>query len=125
MLLAAGLGLVNGPASSASTSSVSADDVGAASGISSMARYIGAAAFTAAVATVNATVGESRRPGGDGAADALAAGLSGACALLAVASGVGLLLAVLAIRARRRRVGPGACGAAAASHALTVPVEDR
>ncbi|MGW1965787.1 MFS transporter [Streptomyces sp. NPDC001935] len=125
VLLAAGLGLVNGPASSASTSSVSADDVGAASGISNMARYIGAAAFTAAVATVNATVGESRRSGGDGAADALAAGLSSACALLAIASGVGLLLSVLAIRARRRRVGPGAYGAAAASHALTVPVEDR
>lgn len=32
VLMAAGLGLVNGPASSASTSTVSADDVGAASG---------------------------------------------------------------------------------------------
>ncbi|MFD6324776.1 MFS transporter [Streptomyces sp. NPDC058442] len=122
-LLAAGLGLVNGPASSASTSSVSADDVGAASGISNMARYIGAAAFTAAVATVNATVGESRRSEGGGAADALAAGLSSACLLLTVASGVGMLLSVLAIRARRRRVGPGAYGAAAASHAHTIPVE--
>lgn len=123
VLLAAGLGLVNGPASSASTSSVSADEVGAASGISNMARYIGAAAFTAAVATVNATVGESRRAEGDGAADALAAGLSSACLLLAVASGLGMLLSVLAVRARRRRVGPGAYGAAAASHVHTVPVE--
>ena len=127
VLMAAGLGLVNGPASSASTSSVSADDVGAASGISNMARYVGAAAFTAAVATVNATVGQSRRSAGDGAADALAAGLSAACLLLAVASGAGMLLSVLAVRARRRRVGPGAFGAAAASHAHTVAgaVEDR
>ncbi|MFF3616378.1 MFS transporter [Streptomyces sp. NPDC002580] len=124
VLLAAGLGLVNGPASSASTSSVSADDVGAASGISNMARYIGAAAFTAAVATVNATVGESRRSGGDGEADALAAGLSSACLVLTVASGVGMLLSVLAVRARRRRAEPGAYGAAAASHAHTVPVGD-
>lgn len=38
VLLAAGPGLVNGPASSASTSPVSADDVGAASSISNMAR---------------------------------------------------------------------------------------
>ncbi|MFE9483947.1 MFS transporter [Streptomyces spororaveus] len=122
VLLAAGLGLVNGPASSASTSTVSADDVGAASGISNMARYIGAAAFTAAVATVNATVGESRSSAGDPAADALAAGLSTACLLLAIASGVGMLLSALAVRARRRRVGPGAYGAAAAAHAHTVRV---
>ncbi|CAM5357902.1 MFS transporter [Streptomyces tanashiensis] len=122
VLLAAGLGFVNGPASSASTSTVSAADVGAASGISNMARYIGAAAFTAAVATVNATVGADRLAEGDGAADALAAGLSGACLLLAIASGVGMLLSVLAVRARRRRVGPGAYGAAAASHAHTVHV---
>ncbi|MFG2951675.1 MFS transporter [Streptomyces adustus] len=123
VLLAAGLGLVDGPASSASTSSVSEDDVGAASGISNMARCIGAAAFTAAVATVNATVGESRRSAGAGAADAPAAGLSGACLRLAVATRVGMLLSVLAVRARRRRVRPGAYGAAAASHAHTVPVE--
>ncbi|MEU0932461.1 MFS transporter [Embleya sp. NPDC005971] len=121
VLVAVGLGLVNGPASSASTSSVSDDDVGAASGISNMARYIGAAAFTAAVATVNTTVGESRRSDGEGAADALAAGLSGACLLLAIASGVGVLLSVLAVRTRRRRAEPGAYGMAAASHAHTVP----
>ncbi|MER7950182.1 MFS transporter [Streptomyces sp. NPDC096079] len=122
VLMAAGLGLVNGPASSASTSTVSPDDVGAASGISNMARYIGAAAFTAAVATVNTTVGESRRSAGEGTAQALAAGLSGACLLLAIASGAGMLLSALAVRARRRRAGPGAYGAAAASHAHTVPV---
>ncbi|MFD7100600.1 MFS transporter [Streptomyces xanthophaeus] len=125
VLLAVGLGLVNGPASSASTTSVSADDVGAASGISNMARYIGAAAFTAAVATVNATVGASRSSAGESPADALAAGLSGACLVLAIASGAGMLLSVLAVRARRRRAAPGAYGAAAAAHAHTVPVERR
>jgi hypothetical protein len=40
-VIAAGLGLANGPASSASTSAVPADQVGQASGISNMARYIG------------------------------------------------------------------------------------
>ncbi|MFE6749770.1 MFS transporter [Kitasatospora purpeofusca] len=124
VLLAVGLGLVNGPASSASTSGVSADDVGAASGISNMARYIGAAAFTAAVAAVNASVGASRRAAGDSAADALAEGLSRACLLLAVACAVGLLLSALAVRARRRS-GPEAYGAAAAAHAHTVPVDGR
>ena len=39
--VAVGLGPPNGPASSASTSAVSRDQVGAASGISNMARYIG------------------------------------------------------------------------------------
>ncbi|MFE3107151.1 MFS transporter [Kitasatospora indigofera] len=120
VLLAAGLGLVNGPASSASTSSVAEDDVGAASGISNMARYIGAAAFTAAVATVNSSVGASHLASGEGTAQALAAGLSRACLLLTIACGVGILLSALAARARRRRVRPGAYGAAAASHAHTV-----
>ncbi|WP_407914100.1 MFS transporter [Kitasatospora sp. NE20-6] len=124
VLLAAGLGLVNGPASSASTSSVAAEDVGAASGISNMARYIGAAAFTAAVATVNTSVGESQLSGGAGTADALADGLSRACLLLTVACGVGVLLSVLAARARRRRIRPGAYGAAAAAHAHTVRTGD-
>ena len=38
---AVGLGPANGPASSASTASVSPDEVGQASGISNIARYIG------------------------------------------------------------------------------------
>ena len=50
--IAAGLGLANGPASSASTAAVSPDDVGQASGISNMARYIGAAVAVAIVATI-------------------------------------------------------------------------
>ena len=42
--ISAGLGLSNGPASSASTSAVPDDQVGQASGISNMARYVGGVA---------------------------------------------------------------------------------
>lgn len=47
-VLAAGLGPANGPASSASTASVSDGQVGQASGISNMARYIGGSLAVAA-----------------------------------------------------------------------------
>ncbi|CAM5251434.1 hypothetical protein STANM309S_06620 [Streptomyces tanashiensis] len=67
-------------------------------------------------------MGADRLSEGGGAADTLAAGLSRACLLLAIASGVGMPLSVPAVRARRRRVGPGTYGAAAASHAHTVHV---
>ena len=48
--IAAGLGLANGPAS---TESVAADEVGQASGISKMARYVGGSLAVAAAATVS------------------------------------------------------------------------
>ena len=53
--ISAGLGLSNGPASSASTSAVPDNQVGQASGISNMARYVGGALFVAAAATVSTT----------------------------------------------------------------------
>jgi MFS family permease len=53
---AVGLGLANGPASSASTAAVSADEVGQASGISNMARYIGGSLAVAAVAAIFSAV---------------------------------------------------------------------
>ena len=62
--LSIGLGLANGPASSGSTAAVSADEVGQASGISNMSRYVGAAVAVAAVATINNTVAENHRGGG-------------------------------------------------------------
>ena len=62
--LSIGLGLANGPASSGSTSAVSADEVGQASGISNMSRYVGAAVAVAAVATINNTVAVNHRGGG-------------------------------------------------------------
>src|SRR5205814_4419996 len=52
VLIAVGLGIANGPASSASTSSVDPADAGAASGISNMARYVGGALAVAAAATI-------------------------------------------------------------------------
>ncbi len=71
-----GLGVANGPASSGSTAAVSADEVGAASGISNMARYVGAAVAVAAVAMVNNAVTNNHREAGESASAALAAGLS-------------------------------------------------
>jgi MFS family permease len=93
---AVGLGLSNGCASAAATASVPAAEVGAASGISNMARYVGAALLTAAVATAYDTGG-----------DDLSIGLGHAAVLLAATSALGLLLAVL-----YRRVRPGPARAA-------------
>ena len=56
IVMALGMGFSNGPASSACTSAVSADEVGSASGISNMARYVGAAVATAAAATIDNAV---------------------------------------------------------------------
>jgi EmrB/QacA subfamily drug resistance transporter len=84
IVTAAGLGLSNGPASSASTAVVSADEVGQASGISNMARYIGGAVAVAAVGAVYGTVTANHRAGGATASHALAAGLSRAALLMAL-----------------------------------------
>ena len=54
--VAVGMGLSNGPATSASTACVSAAQVGAASGVSNMARYVGAAVATALAATIYGNV---------------------------------------------------------------------
>src|SRR5262249_11341345 len=81
---AVGLGLANGPASSASTSSVSAKDVGAASGISNMARYVGGSLAVAAVATIFSSVTTNQRDAGASASDALATGLSRSSLFLAI-----------------------------------------
>ena len=63
VVLSAGLGLANGPASSASTAAVSEDQVGQASGISNMARYIGGSVVVAAVATIFNSVTASSTDG--------------------------------------------------------------
>src|SRR3954469_168434 len=76
ILIAVGLGVANGPASSASTSSVPADQVGQGSGISNMARYVGAALFVAAVSSVFNSVITDDVASGASQADALARGLS-------------------------------------------------
>jgi EmrB/QacA subfamily drug resistance transporter len=120
--IAVGLGLANGPASSASTAAVSADEVGAASGISNMARYVGGSLAVAAAATVSTAVTASHRAAGDSTSEALAAGLSRACLLLAVMSLLGVALLLLMGRHRGERVGAVHRSAAAASTSHTIPV---
>ena len=50
--IAMGMGLSNGPSSSAATACVPSEQVGEASGVSNMARYVGAAVATALAATI-------------------------------------------------------------------------
>ena len=52
VVLAVGLGIANGPASSGSTAAVPPTRSAQASGISNMARYVGAAVAVAAIATI-------------------------------------------------------------------------
>jgi EmrB/QacA subfamily drug resistance transporter len=122
--LSAGLGLANGPASSASTASVPSDQVGQASGISNMARYIGGSLAVAAVATVYNSVTVDQVRAGASASDALAAGLSRASLLLAICSAAGIALALLMARhyqARATAVDRVAAAASATSHTIPTP----
>jgi EmrB/QacA subfamily drug resistance transporter len=125
ILLAVGLGVANGPASSGSTAAVSADQVGAASGISNMARYIGGSVGVAIVATLfNATINNNLDDGASDT-DALAAGLSSACVLMAIwaALGIGLIVVMRRQRVKHARAVDRAAGAAAAFHTIPVPQE--
>jgi Na+/melibiose symporter-like transporter len=123
VVLAVGLGVANGPASSGSTSAVSADEVGAASGISNMARYVGAAVAVAAVAMVNNAVINNHREAGESTSAALAAGLSSSALLMAVWSAAGIALIVLMRRHRRRPTRAIDRAAAAAASVHTIPTE--
>ena len=96
--VAAGLALSNGPCSSIATSAVPVAQVGAASGISNMARYVGAAMMTAVVAAIYGSVSADRVAGGESSADALAAAFSRVALVLAVISAAGVGLAALAAR---------------------------
>jgi MFS family permease len=123
VVLAVGLGVANGPASSGSTSAVSADEVGAASGISNMARYVGAAVAVAAVAMVNNAVINNHRDAGESTSAALAAGLSSSALLMALWSAAGIALIVLMRRHRRRPTRAIDRAAAAAASVHTIPTE--
>jgi EmrB/QacA subfamily drug resistance transporter len=120
--LAVGLGIANGPASSGSTSAVSADQVGQASGISNMARYVGAAVAVAAVAMVDNAVTNNHKAAGASTADALASGLAAASLLMAIwtAAGIGLVVLLRRQRAGRARAVDIAAAAAATTHTLPV-----
>ncbi len=123
VVLAIGLGVANGPASAGSTAAVEPEQVGAASGISNMARYIGGAVAVAIVATVfNATI-NSNLDDGASDADALAAGFSSACALMAIWAALGVLLIVLMRRMRIRRTRAIHVAAAATAAFHTIPTE--
>jgi EmrB/QacA subfamily drug resistance transporter len=119
--VAAGMGLSNGPCSSAATSSVPSEQVGAASGISNMARYVGAAVLVAVSSAVYAGVAANQAAAGGSQGEALAAGFSRASLALALVSGAGILLAVLAGRHRPAKPSAVDYAAAAAAPAHTVP----
>jgi len=115
---AVGLGLANGPASS-----VSPEQVGQASGISNMARYIGGSLAVAAVAAIFSAVTDAHSEAGEPAEDALAAGVSRASLLLAIMSAAGIALALLMARHRAARARAVDRVAAAAIVVHTIPTE--
>lgn len=123
--LAIGLGIANGPASSGSTAAVEPEQVGSASGISNMARYIGGSVAVAIVATIFNASTNSHLDDGASDADAIAAGLSSACVMMAIWAGLGVLLIVFMrrMRLRRTRAIDRAAGATAAFHTIPVPQE--
>ncbi|MBB3040609.1 MFS transporter [Nocardioides soli] len=117
---AVGMGLSNGPSSAAATAAVSADQVGEASGVSNMARYVGAAVATALAATLYSTVTANRIADGDGSAVALTAGLGTTAWVMAAISLAGVVMAVVMGRHREARgtLADAAAAAASASHTL-------
>jgi EmrB/QacA subfamily drug resistance transporter len=119
--VAVGMGLSNGPASSASTACVSANQVGAASGVSNMARYVGAAVATALAATIYGAVIADRTAEGQPPSDALASGLAAASWVMAAFSFVGFLMAFVMARHRAARGTLNDAAAAAAAGAHTLP----
>jgi hypothetical protein len=102
---------------------VSPDQVGQASGISNMARYVGAAVAVAAAAMVNNAVVNNRLDAGESDSAALAAGLSRSALMMAIWAGLGVLL--IALLARHRLARPRALDRAAAAAATThtIPIE--
>ncbi len=119
--VAVGMAMSNGPCSAAATSAVPEEQVGAASGISNMARYVGAAVVVAVVAAVYGNVTAGQVNAGVASADALASGFVGGAIVLTILSAAGIGLAWLA--GRHRPPAPIAVdlAAAAASSAHTLP----
>ena len=118
--VAVGMGLSNGPASSASTACVPEKQVGSASGVSNMARYVGAAVATALAATIYNSVIADKTAAGVPPSDALARGLGAASWTMAVISAAGVLIAVLMGRHREPEgtLADSAASAAAGLHTL-------
>ncbi|WP_066462347.1 MFS transporter [Sanguibacter suarezii] len=121
LAIAVGMGMANGPASSAATASVPEKQVGGASGVSNMARYVGAAVATALAATVYGDVIANRTDDGASAGDALAAGLGAASWMMAIFSFLGVLMAFVIARHREPKGTVSDAAAAAAAHTYTLP----
>jgi EmrB/QacA subfamily drug resistance transporter len=119
--IAVGMGMSNGPASSASTAAVPENQVGGASGVSNMARYVGAAVATALAATIYGTVISNQTADGASQGDALASGLAAASWMMAVFSLLGVLMALVIAKHSAATGTRHDAAAAAASHSLTLP----
>ncbi|WP_432886954.1 MFS transporter [Kribbella sp. CA-245084] len=119
--IAVGMGLSNGPSSSAATASVPENEVGGASGVSNMARYVGAAVATALAATIYGTVIGNRTADGKSQGDALASGLAAASWTMAIFSFLGVLMAFVIGRHRAATGTLYDAAAAAAAHTHTLP----
>jgi EmrB/QacA subfamily drug resistance transporter len=126
VLVAAGMAFSNGPCSAIGTSSVPEEQVGSASGISNMARYVGAAVMTAIVAAVYGSTSADGIAAGDPADEALATAFSRSALVLAVISASGIALALLAARHRppKPMAVDLAAAASASTHTLPVPRPD-
>ena len=118
--VAVGMGLSNGPASAAATAAVPANQVGEASGVSNMARYVGASVATALAASIYASVIADQAAAGQPASQALASGLAVASWVMAIFSFAGVVMAVVMRRHRTARgtLADAAASAAATSHTL-------
>jgi MFS family permease len=117
--VAVGMGFSNGCASSAATACVPESQVGAASGISNMARYVGASLLTAAAATI---YGSAAAAGDPPTTDSLVTGVSRSAWLMTIASALGIGMAALArYRARHPRTVDHAAVAAGVAHTVPVP----
>ncbi|HZB42517.1 MAG TPA: MFS transporter [Ilumatobacter sp.] len=121
LVAAVGMSMTNGPCSSVSTSAVPAEQVGAASGISNMARYVGASVFTAVAAAVYSGTTTSKLDAGKEVDDALASGFARVALVMAILSALGIPLAIAAKRMRTPRPETIDYAAAAASHSHTLP----
>jgi EmrB/QacA subfamily drug resistance transporter len=127
VVLSIGLAFSNGPASSASTSAVSADQVGAASGISNMARYVGGAVWVAAAAMIYNAVPVNQQAAGKSASEALAAGLGATALMLAIScfAGTALVATLRRMRLHKMRTVDLAAAAAASHHTIPLAPETK
>ncbi len=125
VLAAIGLCLSNNPCSSAATSAVDHSQVGAASGLSNMARYVGPSVMIAIVAALYAGIPANRLADGASRADALASGFQAAAVALTIIAASGIVLVYLVRGSRPTRTTPGVDVAiAAAAPAHTIPPPD-